>query len=36
MKMENELRAGRDGVVRDVLVTEGTSVDAGTPLVVIS
>ena len=36
MKMENELRAGRDGVVREVLVTEGTSVDAGTPLVVIS
>ena len=30
MKMENELRAGRDGVVREVLVTEGTSVDAGT------
>jgi len=36
MKMENELRAGRDGVVREVLVTEGASVDAGTPLVVIS
>jgi biotin carboxyl carrier protein len=34
--MENELRAGRDGVVREVLVTEGASVDAGTPLVVIS
>ena len=36
MKMENELRAGRDGVVRDVLVAEGDSVDSGTPLVVIS
>jgi glutaconyl-CoA/methylmalonyl-CoA decarboxylase subunit gamma len=36
MKMENELRAGRDGVVREVLVAEGASVDAGTPLVVIS
>lgn len=36
MKMENELRAGRDGIVRDVLVAEGASVDAGTPLVVIT
>jgi biotin carboxyl carrier protein len=36
MKMENELRAGRDGVVREVLVAEGASVDAGTALVVIS
>jgi biotin carboxyl carrier protein len=36
MKMENELRAGRDGVVREVLVAEGASVDAGTPLLVIS
>ena len=35
MKMENELRAGRDGTVRDVLVAEGTLVDAGAPLVVI-
>jgi acetyl/propionyl-CoA carboxylase alpha subunit len=35
MKMENELRAGRDGTVRAVLVAEGASVDAGTPLVVI-
>jgi biotin carboxyl carrier protein len=35
MKMENELRAGRDGTVRDILVAEGASVDAGTPLVVI-
>jgi biotin carboxyl carrier protein len=36
MKMENELRAGRDGIVREVLVAEGASVDAGTPLVVIT
>jgi biotin carboxyl carrier protein len=35
MKMENELRAGRDGVVRAVLVAEGASVDAGTAIVVI-
>ena len=35
MKMENELRAGRAGIVREVLVAEGASVDAGTPLVVI-
>jgi biotin carboxyl carrier protein len=35
MKMENELRAGRPGVVREVLVVEGASVEAGTPLVVI-
>lgn len=35
MKMENELRAGRAGVVRDVYVVEGAPVDAGTPLVLI-
>jgi len=35
MKMENELRAGRDGTVRDILVAEGASVDAGTALLVI-
>ena len=35
MKMENELRAGRSGVVRQVLVLEGASVEAGAPLVVI-
>jgi biotin carboxyl carrier protein len=34
MKMENELRAGRDGVVAEVHVREGTSVEAGTLLVV--
>lgn len=35
MKMENELRATRDGRVRDVAVTEGQSVDAGTVLLVV-
>ena len=35
MKMENELRAGRAGIVREVLVVEGASVEAGAPLVVI-
>ena len=35
MKMENELRAARDGRVRDVPVSEGQSVDAGTVLVII-
>jgi biotin carboxyl carrier protein len=35
MKMENELRAGRAGHVREVLVAEGTSVEAGALLVVI-
>jgi biotin carboxyl carrier protein len=35
MKMENELRASRDGTVADVRVREGTSVDAGALLVVV-
>jgi biotin carboxyl carrier protein len=35
MKMENELRAARDGRVREVLVNEGQSVDAGAPLVIV-
>jgi biotin carboxyl carrier protein len=35
MKMENELRAGRDGTVADVHAREGMPVDAGTLLVVI-
>jgi len=35
MKMENELRAARDGRVRDVAVVEGQSVDAGAVLAVI-
>jgi biotin carboxyl carrier protein len=35
MKMENELRAARDGRVKDVHVTEGALVEAGRLLVVI-
>ena len=35
MKMENELRSPRDGVVAEVKVAEGASVDAGAVLVVI-
>ncbi len=35
MKMENELRAARAGRVREVLVREGQSVDAGTALLVV-
>ena len=35
MKMENELRASRDGTVAEVLVREGMSVDAGALLLVI-
>ena len=35
MKMENELRAGRDGTVAEMHAGEGMSVDAGALLVVI-
>ena len=35
MKMENELRAGRDGRVAEVHAREGASVDAGALLIVI-
>ena len=35
MKMENELRAARDGRVREVQVGEGQSVDAGAVLLVV-
>jgi biotin carboxyl carrier protein len=35
MKMENELRAGRDGTVADIHAREGASVDAGALLIVI-
>ncbi len=35
MKMENELRSPKDGVVRDVKVDEGTSVEAGSLLAVV-
>lgn len=36
MKMENELRALRDGAVAEVLVQEGQSVDVGALLVVVA
>lgn len=35
MKMENELRASHEGVVAELLVTEGQSVDAGALLLVV-
>ncbi len=35
MKMENELRAAREGRVRELSVAEGQSVDAGTVLLVL-
>jgi biotin carboxyl carrier protein len=35
MKMENELKAGRDGVVSELRAVEGVSVEAGALLVVI-
>jgi biotin carboxyl carrier protein len=35
MKMENELKAGRDGIVAELPAQEGASVDAGALLVVI-
>jgi biotin carboxyl carrier protein len=35
MKMENELRAARDGRVREVVVSEGQSVDAGAVLLTV-
>jgi biotin carboxyl carrier protein len=35
MKMENELKAARDGRVRDVSVKEGQSVDAGAVLLIV-
>ena len=35
MKMENEIRAPKDGTVTQVLVSKGNTVDTGAPLVVI-
>jgi biotin carboxyl carrier protein len=35
MKMENELRAPRDGIVREVLVAGGAAVEMGAVLVII-
>jgi biotin carboxyl carrier protein len=36
MKMENELRAGRDGVVTQIAVSAGQSVEAGALLAVVA
>ncbi len=33
--MENELRSPKDGRVTELLVTEGMSVEAGRPLVIV-
>jgi biotin carboxyl carrier protein len=35
MKMENEMRAPKDGVVREVRVSPGAAIDAGAVLLVI-
>ena len=35
MKMENEIKAGADGTVKEVLVTEGARVSEGQALVVV-
>lgn len=35
MKMENEIMASKDGTVTQVVVSKGSSVDTGAPLVVI-
>jgi len=35
MKMENEIRAPRDGVVKEVFVSEGSSVSTGQPLLTL-
>ena len=35
LKMENEIMAPKDGTVTQVLVSKGSTVDTGAPLVVI-
>jgi len=35
MKMENELRAPRDGTIEEVVVAVGETVELGDPLVVL-
>jgi biotin carboxyl carrier protein len=35
MKMENELRSPKDGIIAEIRVAEGTSVDAGSLLAVV-
>ncbi len=36
MKMENEIIAPRDGVIAQVIVTQGTSVETGAPLLTMN
>ena len=36
MKMENEILAPRDGTVAQVVVSKGSTVDTGAPLVVLA
>ena len=36
MKMENEIMAPKDGTVTQILVTKGSTVDTGAPMVVIA
>ena len=36
MKMENEIMAPKDGTVTQVVVSKGSSVDTGAPLVVLA
>lgn len=36
MKMENEIVAPRDATIAQVVVTKGTTVDTGSPLIVLS
>ena len=36
MKMENEIMAPKDGTVTQVLVSNGSKVDTGAPLVVLA
>ena len=36
MKMENEILAPRDGVVAQVVTSKGSTVETGTPLIVLS
>jgi biotin carboxyl carrier protein len=35
MKMENELRTPREGVVKEILVTPGATVESGAVLIVV-
>ena len=35
MKMQNDINAPWDGVVKEILVSEGSSVNAGDPIMII-